>query len=577
MTAETQEFKAVGVEKRGWTLPTASWYVLACLAIIAAVSLRFAGLGDRDIWVDESCTFYVVHHFADFPSDGPVPQKELAHIPYFVLLKGWTMILGESAGALRGFSAFAGTLAVLAIGLVAHQLGGRWVGLLALLLAAVHPLHIHYSQEARVYAFWSLEITVCAYFLFRASRSLQWRWWVIFGFSVWLTVLTHYYTLFWIPASVAVVAASRNRNACFRRWLITILLLGVALVPVVWLLIWPLGEGGPKPWLRETWLGYPPLLAVFKSVWALLPSGAYPKYLGQLPTAAAVVGTHGINILEHIARWSGACALTGASVLALWHRYNPKTTDPSACPAEKNGASKIRGPILLWLALHTLGFLGTAWAYSYFVTPLYIVGRYDLAAWPTVTIALALLICSVGRRFDASKSLVGKGFRNGNANLRIALACLCLAGSSLTILGARLLPVARSAAWQAKRIAANVQDNDLVISVGMYRWFMSYEWHQLNFAPNVISFPLAHDRQLCWDNPEAELTDKQTLESDISMVLSRIDEALVQDRRVWLLIQGDPQSQRWQVDKLLLDRLRQENLAMLDGDSQVGLLEIVQN
>lgn len=43
------------------------------LLIVAAVWLRFDALSDRDVWLDESCTFYAVHHLFDWPADGPDP------------------------------------------------------------------------------------------------------------------------------------------------------------------------------------------------------------------------------------------------------------------------------------------------------------------------------------------------------------------------------------------------------------------------------------------------------------------------------------------------------------------------
>lgn len=93
-------------------------------------------------------------------------------------------------------------------------------------------------------------------------------WWFWYGVVAWLLVLTHYYALLWLPATAAVVLIAENRRQAFRRWLVTHALLGVALVPAYVFLIHPHSATGPKLWLREIWTGYPPALAMLRSLWA---------------------------------------------------------------------------------------------------------------------------------------------------------------------------------------------------------------------------------------------------------------------------------------------------------------------
>ena len=51
--------------------------------------------------------------------------------------------------------------------------GGRVVGLLAALLAAVNPLHVYYSQEARMYSLLALLVTGMGYVLWRAIDQIR--------------------------------------------------------------------------------------------------------------------------------------------------------------------------------------------------------------------------------------------------------------------------------------------------------------------------------------------------------------------------------------------------------------------
>ena len=143
------------------------------LITVVAVWFRFDGLARRDMWLDESCTFYAVHHFFAWPADGPDRLRELAHTPYFLLLRLWSDVFGQSAWGLRSFSAVAGSLAIPLIALLGTCIGNRRVGLIGAAIASVHPLHIYYSQEARGYALWALAATISLYVLQKAARTLR--------------------------------------------------------------------------------------------------------------------------------------------------------------------------------------------------------------------------------------------------------------------------------------------------------------------------------------------------------------------------------------------------------------------
>ena len=147
--------------------------------------------------------------------------------------------------------------------------------------------------------------------------------------------------------------------------------------------------------------------------------------------------------------------------------------------------------------------------------------------------------------------------------------------SILTLVGARTVPVNNKVGERARRIADTVGPNDLVVSVAMYRWFMVHEWYQLDFHPEVISFPPRHDRQLCWDNPDAELADRASLAADVAEVIARINRALTADRRVWLIAHGEPSGPRWNVDQHFFAALHDAGIEVHPRDEWAGLAELV--
>jgi 4-amino-4-deoxy-L-arabinose transferase-like glycosyltransferase len=130
-------------------------YALALVAILLfAAFLRFYRLDASSLWSDEGNSWAMLSR-----SLGEIANAAAAdiHPPgYYWLLKGWSLLFGDSAWAMRSFSAVAGVLLVAVIERIGGRIGraagmGGWLGLLAALAAAANPLLVYYSQEARMY------------------------------------------------------------------------------------------------------------------------------------------------------------------------------------------------------------------------------------------------------------------------------------------------------------------------------------------------------------------------------------------------------------------------------------------
>ena len=542
-------------ESRGTAGGSVFVILLIGLSILAA-AVRLWGIADGELWFDENCTFYIVHHLFDWPADGPDPLREVAHLPYFFLLHLWTSIVGETNWGMRSFSALIGALGVFVLGLLGTRLGGRRVGLIAAVLAALNPLQVYYSQEARGYTIWLLAVTLCIYSLYKAADTLKKRWWLVYVVVAWLTVLTHYFTLAWFFGTIGGVLIACDRRRFLRQWLVSHAVLAVALLPVIWFLVIPLSEGGSKPWFREMWAAYPPPLAVPKSIWAMLPSGGYPAYLGSLGVAVDAVSLEWGAVMSFIARWVPMVVVACAVLLPTVRRRPTERPDPQ-------GLNRAIG----FLAILSLAYPLAAFMHSWLWEPTYIVGRYDLAAWPSLVLAVACLI----ERAAASLSTT-----NGRQTAaRWGFTVVLLLCSGIVLAGMRFAAVPNDSRERAREIADTVGSNDLVISLGKYKLFVLHEWHQLDFHAEVISFPPQHDRQLCWYDADAELADSAGIEKGVSDVTRRIEEALARGRRVWLLVAGEPTGARWEVDRNLFQRLGEIGVDVQPVDEALGLGRLV--
>jgi len=123
---------------------------LVVLTLLLATALRFMALDAQSFWNDEGNTARLVERPVPLIIEGVAAD---IHPPgYYLLLHVWRAAAGESEFALRGFSVFCGILTVAVAAAVARRIGGWGTALGATLLAAVHPLAVYYSQEARMYA-----------------------------------------------------------------------------------------------------------------------------------------------------------------------------------------------------------------------------------------------------------------------------------------------------------------------------------------------------------------------------------------------------------------------------------------
>ncbi|NOZ72141.1 MAG: hypothetical protein GXP38_09545 [Chloroflexi bacterium] len=149
--------------------------------LLAAWAWRLTGLDFQSLWRDEMDSLLfatrplpqVLANFTRPGENGPL---------YFLLLRPWLWLMGHSEYALRFPSALAGVLALPWIYVWGRKLFGFQVGLLAMVLLAVNPYHLWYSQEVRMYSLLVVLIMAALWvFAWALERGGAGRWllWLI--------------------------------------------------------------------------------------------------------------------------------------------------------------------------------------------------------------------------------------------------------------------------------------------------------------------------------------------------------------------------------------------------------------
>ena len=199
--------------------------LLLLVILLLAFALRVYALGSQSLWYDEAVTAQVAQQglaeLARWTADDIQPPL------YYALTAGWVRLDGVSEWALRFPSAVYGVLMVALAWALARRLFGRIGGGLAALLAALHPLWIYYSQEARMYTLLTALGMLAGYALLRVlaagrrgGRTTRLAWWATLVVAAVALFYTHYFAVFLLAAFALYFLFSLARADLERRRLL---------------------------------------------------------------------------------------------------------------------------------------------------------------------------------------------------------------------------------------------------------------------------------------------------------------------------------------------------------------------
>ncbi|MCX7428753.1 MAG: glycosyltransferase family 39 protein, partial [Planctomycetia bacterium] len=199
-------------------------YLVLASILVTGLAVRCFQLTGRSLWFDESFC-WGVSQFSWIEAIRRVGMDN--HPPlYFVLLKTWIILFGESVLAMRGLSVLLGVLTVWGMYLFSVEAfrpneaevrsggsdrrragpstrggRGRLIGLMTAALVAASPFLIRWSQEVRMYTLATCLVAFSSWLLFRAIHQPDSdRRWVLFALTSLALAYTHYYGLFTVAA-----------------------------------------------------------------------------------------------------------------------------------------------------------------------------------------------------------------------------------------------------------------------------------------------------------------------------------------------------------------------------------------
>ncbi|NPV45557.1 MAG: phospholipid carrier-dependent glycosyltransferase [Armatimonadetes bacterium] len=295
--------------------------------LVLALAVRLWNLGGQSLWVDEVLQFNIsreplwrlVQAVAGGADNSPPVYHTVLH---YVIAAG-----GTSEWALRLPSALFGSTSVVLIYIIARQLGQTRGAPLAGLLLALSPLHVWYSQEARMYSLMVMLVLGQTVVLLRALRHPSWSAWSAYCLLTIVALYTYPYVLLsCLGQGCWLALGQQRRQQALKPWLLATGVAGLSFVPWVLTLLHreDLTAGLEKAVSPAVALGYTALtfiagynigpsvaeLHVNRGVSALLPHWPYLAAYGLL--GAAGLGA----TVWHWRR--ERCSLSLAACMVLW-------------------------------------------------------------------------------------------------------------------------------------------------------------------------------------------------------------------------------------------------------------------
>lgn len=446
-------------------------------AILAvAFALRWAGLGAIEFGLDE----YYAILTADSPAGILHTLRNDPNPPlYFYILRGWMAAFGDSEMGARSLSVVCGVAFVAALGGWVRQFAvERSAPVWAMTVAALSPIQVYHSQQARAYALLVLLITLNFWSLWRAVRRGGAGRWLLYGASALAALYTHNQFLPLVPAAWLMVWAAGARRREFA--VLGIVQGALAVFYAPWFLV-VLRQSDPAAleWIVSFWRRTPPLLAIPRSLEVMGIGGRLPRYYENLS------GTPGDAVRAVSIVWS---LVLGLAVLhAAWR--------------DRDAPTRVRRPAV-FLAVALFAPLAFQFSYSVLKHPIYLVGRYDCVAHPAYLalagFGMAFVQAALARRLGLLAWL-------GPLGVTAVLAAFALAPRYRPAVPPEMESLRYRDRLTAAALGKVTSPDDLVVCLGYGGAAILYEQRHGGFAGRVTTFPSSTMDHLGWMNPRLAL------------------------------------------------------------------------
>jgi mannosyltransferase len=166
--------------------------IIGC-ALLIGFALRLYRLDAQSLWYDEAYSVQLAR--LDLVTLVRTTAADIHPPLYYVLLKLWMAVAGDTEFVVRYLSLACSVLAIPVTYRLAYRLLGGTVARHAVLLVALSPLYVHYAQETRMYSLIGLSTELAVYFWLRGIAEGGRRNWILYVIWAIVAVYSHLYSL----------------------------------------------------------------------------------------------------------------------------------------------------------------------------------------------------------------------------------------------------------------------------------------------------------------------------------------------------------------------------------------------
>ncbi|MGI9626788.1 MAG: glycosyltransferase family 39 protein, partial [Longimicrobiales bacterium] len=266
--AGTSESDPVAPNGRGRSEHT--WIALAiALGLIVRVGVAL----NSQVWLDEANSVLIaLSPLSDF---GAVFAPDSSPPLYYIVLKLWAFVAPIDPFWLRVPSILFGVATIPVLWMVGRAMDRPETGVVAAWLVALHPLHVYYSEEIRMYSMLVLLGLLFYYGLFHRLKEDGNSVPAILA-SIALSY-THYYGLVLVGVgfTIALLAYPTRRRAVA----VAGAVVGIAFLPWVPVFIAQMNNPHHVAWIGSFWESYPKGWGVLRTAMAFVPGGMQYDYV----------------------------------------------------------------------------------------------------------------------------------------------------------------------------------------------------------------------------------------------------------------------------------------------------------
>lgn len=191
------------------------WLILG-----VGIILRFINL-NQSLWLDEGINVLAAKNYSFIDLITQYARADFHPPGWFMILWAWTKIFGYSEIAVRIPSVIFGSLTIWIMYLIGKKIDSVKLGLFAALLLAVSPLHIYYSQEARMYALAALAVSINFLLWIKIIKSERVKLFFLVLSNIFV-FLSDYLAYFIFPSQFIFLVIYKRE--LLKKWIITLVL-----------------------------------------------------------------------------------------------------------------------------------------------------------------------------------------------------------------------------------------------------------------------------------------------------------------------------------------------------------------